>query len=144
MQLVGCSKRVESEARELQRVQVRMLCNVAHLHWQSADGSDSAAPPLRDAASVRTALDAAAAQAELAERTFRGEAWCNPAALYMDVLEATRCFAQRGCDVGGIENRALAAVKRLATSAPQSVAGGDGVPCWSDALQARFVAIEKM
>jgi hypothetical protein len=121
-----------------------MLCNVGHLHWQAADG-DGDAPPVRDAAAVCCALDAAAAQADLAERTFRGEAWSNPAALHMEVLEAARVFAQRGCDVGRVEQAARGAVRRLATRPPRSVAmGGDAPPCWSDALQARFVAIEGM
>ena len=120
-------------------VQVQMMCNVAHLHWQ--EHNSNGGEPVRDAAAVTSTLSQALDYCGTAERIFRGEAWGNPAALYMDVLEAAQCLTARGCDVGSIAGQARQEVKRLASSGPKSFATAEPVSCWSDAIQERFAAM---
>jgi Vacuolar protein sorting-associated protein 35 len=121
---------------------VQMLCCVANLHWQE-EGGVAAGVAVRDRAAVVRVLDEALELCATAEQRFRGEAWGNPAALYMDVLEATRCLSGRGCDAGDVGERARQEIKRLAQTGPESVAIAEPIPCWSDAIQARFFAIEE-
>lgn len=114
---------------------------MAHLYWQdaAAEGSGEA---VRDAGAAAGILDGALQLSESAERLFRGEEWSNPAVLYMDVLDAAQCLTARGCDVGAAAAAARAELKRLAASGAKGLDEGEPIACWSDAVQARFAAIE--
>jgi hypothetical protein len=117
-----------------------MLCNAAHLYWQDTEGSDIG-QPVRDSVAVVRVLQEALQLSAVAEQLFRGEAWSNPAILYMDVLDAALCLTARGCDVGVVEQTARSQLVRLASSGARTVVTQSAVPCWSDAVQSRFSEI---
>lgn len=88
---------------------------------------------------MQATLQEALQLSQQAEAKFRGEAWGNPAMLYMDVVEAARRLSLQGCTCRSVEDEALKHVQRVAKEgASQALLT---IPCWSDAVQQRFVEL---
>lgn len=124
------------------RVQVGMLCALAHVYWNEPAVDADAPAPLRDAAAVQDVLEAALAEAAHAEAMFRGEAWRNPASLYLTILDACYILMAAGSDTGAVQERATAHVTRLADAPCESVGVLEPLACWDEDLQARWESMQ--
>lgn len=119
-----------------------MLCSLAHVYWNEPAADAGAPPPLRDDAAVQDVLEAALAEAGHSEATFRGEGWRNPGSQHLTILDACYVLAAAGAETGAVQERATAAVTRLAEAPCRSVGVLEPLSCWDEGLQARWEAMQ--
>lgn len=119
-----------------------MLCSLAHVYWNEPAPDAGAPPPLRDDAAVQDVLEAALAEVDHSEATFRGEAWRNPGSQYLTILDACYVLAAAGSETGTVQERATAEVTRLSTAPCRSVGVLEPLSCWDDDLQARWESMQ--